>query len=50
VLAFEEGLHAHFVNTQGELMDTITTSGDWNDAFEATFKQGIADFKASGSW
>ncbi|PIQ36462.1 MAG: F0F1 ATP synthase subunit alpha [Lysobacterales bacterium CG17_big_fil_post_rev_8_21_14_2_50_64_11] len=50
VLAFEEGLHAHFANTQGELMDKITASGDWSDAFEATFKQGIAEFKASGSW
>ena len=50
VLAFEEGLHAHFANTQGELMDKVTDSGDWNDAIEASFKQGIAEFKASGSW
>ena len=48
--AFEDGLHAHFANTSGELMDTINGSGDWNDEIEAAFKAGIADFKTTGSW
>ena len=48
--AFEEALHAHFANTYGELMDKINASGDWNDEFEAAFKRGIEDFKATGSW
>jgi F-type H+/Na+-transporting ATPase subunit alpha len=47
---FEDGLHAHFANTQGELMAKIVESGDWNDEIEAVFKQGIQDFKATGSW
>ncbi len=48
--AFEDALHAHFNNTAGELIGRINQSGDWNDEIEAAFKQGIADFKATGSW
>ncbi|MDO5611147.1 MAG: F0F1 ATP synthase subunit alpha [Pseudomonadota bacterium] len=48
--AFEEGLQAHFANSLGELMDTINTTGDWNDDIEAAFKQGIEDFKKTGTW
>ena len=47
---FEDGLHAHFANTQGELMARIVETGDWNDEIEAAFKQGIEDFKTTGSW
>jgi F-type H+-transporting ATPase subunit alpha len=50
VLAFEAGLHAHFANTQGALLDKIVATGDWNDEIEATFKKGIAEFKQTGSW
>ena len=50
VLAFEEGLQAHFANTLGQLMADIDRSGDWNDDIEAQFKKGIEDFKATGSW
>ena len=50
ILAFEEALHAHFVNTQGALVDTINKTGNWNDEIEATFKQGISEFKTTGSW
>ncbi|HTA66206.1 MAG TPA: F0F1 ATP synthase subunit alpha [Xanthomonadaceae bacterium] len=50
ILAFEEGLHAHFANTQGALMDRIVDSGDWNDEIEGAFKKGIGEFKASGSY
>jgi F-type H+-transporting ATPase subunit alpha len=48
--AFEEGLHAHFANTTGDLMDRINASGDWNDEIEAAFKKGIEEFKATGTW
>ncbi len=48
--AFEEGLQAHFTNTQGALMERIVQSGDWNDEIETVFKQGIAEFKQTGSW
>jgi F-type H+/Na+-transporting ATPase subunit alpha len=48
--SFEAGLHAHFANTQGELMTRIVETGDWNKDIEAAFKQGISDFKSTGSW
>ena len=48
--AFEDGLHAHFDNTLGELIGKIDATGDWNDEIEAAFKKGIEDFKATGSW
>jgi F-type H+/Na+-transporting ATPase subunit alpha len=47
---FEEGLHAHFANTQGDLIGQINASGDWNDEIEAAFKKGVEEFKATGSW
>jgi len=50
ILAFEEALHAHFTNTQGELVDTINKTGNWNDDIEGAFKKGIAEFKTTGSW
>ncbi|RXR02052.1 F0F1 ATP synthase subunit alpha [Pseudoxanthomonas composti] len=50
LLAVEEGLHAHFANTQGELIGKINASGDWNGDIEAAFKKGIAEFKQTGSW
>src|SRR5688500_13908871 len=49
ILAFEEALHTHFANTTGDLISTINSTGNWNDDIEAKFKQGIADFKATGS-
>ena len=50
VLSFEEGLHAHFANTQGALIDKINASGAWDNEIEATFKKGIEEFKQTGSW
>ena len=50
ILAFEEGLHAHFANTAGALMDRINASGDWNDEIEGAFKGGIEEFRKTGSW
>jgi F-type H+-transporting ATPase subunit alpha len=47
---FEEALHAHFANTAGDALKAIDASGDWNGDFEAAFKKGIEDFKATGSW
>jgi F-type H+-transporting ATPase subunit alpha len=50
ILAFEAGLHAHFVNTTGDLFSKINASGSWDDAIEAAFKKGIEEFKATGSY
>ncbi|MBE5316134.1 MAG: F0F1 ATP synthase subunit alpha [Xanthomonadales bacterium] len=48
--AFEAGLHAHFANTQGELMAKIVENGDWNKDIEGAFKKGISEFKSTGTW
>ncbi|TWI10283.1 F0F1 ATP synthase subunit alpha [Aerolutibacter ruishenii] len=50
LLAFESGLHAHFINTQGALIDQINSTGNWNDDIEGAFKKGIGEFKSTGSW
>jgi F-type H+-transporting ATPase subunit alpha len=50
LLSFEEGLHAHFANTQGALIDKINATGGWDNDIEAAFKQGIEEFKTTGSW
>ena len=50
LLACEEGLHAHFANTQGALIGQINSTGNWNDEIESAFKKGIAEFKQTGSW
>ncbi|AWV08550.1 F0F1 ATP synthase subunit alpha [Marilutibacter maris] len=48
--AFEDGLHAHFVNTKGELVDQVNSTGGWNDDIEGAFKKGIEEFKSTGTW
>ena len=48
--AFEAALHAHFANTGSATMDKINATGDWNDELEAAFKQGIEEFKSTGTW
>jgi proton translocating ATP synthase, F1 alpha subunit len=50
VLAFEEALHAHFANTRTALVEKINATGDWNDEIEAAFREGIEEFKKTGTW
>jgi F-type H+-transporting ATPase subunit alpha len=50
ILPFEEGLHAHFANTQNELMARIVQTGAWDKDIEAAFRKGIEDFKKTGTW
>ncbi|MBK0027763.1 F0F1 ATP synthase subunit alpha [Stenotrophomonas sp. S48] len=50
LLAFEEGLHAYFANTQGELVSKVNATGGWDNDIEGAFKKGIAEFKTTGSW
>ena len=50
LLGFEEGLHAHFANTQGELIGKVNATGGWDNDIEGAFKKGIAEFKTTGSW
>ncbi|MFK3846889.1 F0F1 ATP synthase subunit alpha, partial [Stenotrophomonas sp. NPDC078853] len=50
LLPFEEGLHAHFANTQGELIGKVNATGGWDNDIEGAFKKGITEFKTTGSW
>jgi len=50
VLAFESALHAHFANTAGDLVEKINQTGAWDETIEAAFKQGVEEFKTTGSW
>ncbi len=50
ILAFEEGLHSHMANTQGELMNKIVQTGAWDKDIEGVFKQLVSEFKTTGSW
>ena len=47
---FEEGLHAHFSNTDNELMEQINLNGHWDDTIEAAFKKGMKAFRDTGNW
>ncbi|MBB1087061.1 F0F1 ATP synthase subunit alpha [Lysobacter sp. SG-8] len=48
--AFEDGLHAHFTNTRGDLVGQVNSTGNWNDEIEGQFKAGIEEFKKTGTW
>jgi F-type H+/Na+-transporting ATPase subunit alpha len=48
--AFEAGLHAHFANNHGALVEKVNASGDWNKDIEAEFKKGLEDYKSTGTW
>jgi F-type H+-transporting ATPase subunit alpha len=50
IAAFESGLHAHLANSYGELQQKIIATGAWDKEIEATFKQIVSEFKATGTW
>jgi F-type H+-transporting ATPase subunit alpha len=50
ILPFEKALHAHFATHYSAWMKAANEQCDWNDAVEATLKQGIEEFKKTGSW
>ncbi|MCK9538927.1 F0F1 ATP synthase subunit alpha [Dokdonella sp.] len=50
ILPFEAALHTHFHSNYGDLMKKIVQTGDWNADIEAKFKQGLDEFKKTGSW
>ena len=50
ILPFEKALHAHFASNYADWMKAANEKCDWNDAIEATLKQGIEEFKKTGSW
>ena len=50
VVSFEAALHSYMTANQGELMDKVNATGDWNDEFEGAFHAAIKAFKETGTW
>ena len=50
IVDFESALHAYMRASQSALMDTINTTGDYNDEITAGLKAAVEDFKATGTW
>ena len=50
ILPFEAAMHQHFHSNYGDLMKKIVETGDWNNDIEGQFKQGLDEFKTTGSW
>ena len=50
VVPFEQALISFMNNSNGELMDKINQTGDWNDELAAEMKAAQDDFKKTGSW
>ena len=50
VVDFEEALHAHATEKYGDLIDQISSSGDYDDDIAAKLKDVVEDFKRSGAY
>ncbi|AKS40535.1 F0F1 ATP synthase subunit alpha [Wenzhouxiangella marina] len=50
VVDFERALLDYMRNSHGELLETINSTGDWNDELAGKMKAALDDFKATGSW
>jgi F-type H+-transporting ATPase subunit alpha len=48
--AFESALIDHMNNTRADFMKSLNETGDFNDEIEAKLKDGVEDFKKTGSW
>jgi len=48
--AFESALHAFMNANCSELMDKLSSTGDWNDELEAEMKRGVEEFLKTGSY
>ena len=42
-------MHSHMAANQGELMDKVNASGDWNDELETAFHRALKAFKDTGT-
>jgi F-type H+-transporting ATPase subunit alpha len=50
VVDFEHALHGYMGASQGELVDKINATGDYNDEIEAGLRAAVEEFKATGTW
>ena len=50
IVDFEDALHAFVNSNHAELMETINSTGDYNDEIAANIKAAIESFKATSTW
>ena len=50
IVDFEHSMHAYMRASQAALMETINTTGDYNDEIISGLKSAVEDFKANGTW
>ncbi len=50
VVDFEKAMHDFMRSQYGDLLDTINSSGDYDDEIEAGLQKAVEDFKAKGTW
>ncbi|MGB5440169.1 MAG: F0F1 ATP synthase subunit alpha, partial [Gammaproteobacteria bacterium] len=50
IVDFEHALHAYMRANQAALLDTINTTGDYNDETVSGLKAAVEDFKKNGAW
>ena len=50
IVEFEAAMHSHMSANFQSLIDTINSSGDYNDDIEGQLKAALDDFKANGVW
>ncbi|GHD22516.1 ATP synthase subunit alpha [Halioglobus japonicus] len=50
ILDFEDALLSYAHAEQGELMNNIVATGDWNDEIEGAFKALLENFKSTQTW
>ena len=50
IVDFEAAMHAYIRSNHESLIDTINTSGDYNDDIVSQLKVALDDFKANGVW
>jgi len=50
IVKFEIAMHAHVREKNGDLLDQINASGDYNDEIVAAMKAAVEDFKKTGAY
>jgi F-type H+-transporting ATPase subunit alpha len=50
IVDFEAAMQAHIKSKNGELLDKINESGDYDDDIEAAMRAALDDFKANGAF
>jgi F-type H+-transporting ATPase subunit alpha len=50
IVEFEAAMHSYIRSNHKALLDTINSTGDYNNDIQAGLKKAMDDFKANGAW